>query len=519
MRTTSKCTRRSYDKKLTRYNADSTLPRYELCATLFVLESSALFLATYQFPIIHHRRNSLIRSKHQNQQRRAPPPRVAAAPSLSSIDSEDENVLLRYSKKYTSTERIGVLLLNLGGPETLDDVQPFLYNLFADPDIIRLPAPLQFLQPVIASAVAALRSPKSKEGYESIGGGSPLRKITEEQADALAKSLRAGGINAHTYVAMRYWKPFTEEAIEAIKSDGITSLVVLPLYPQFSVSTSGSSLRLLEKLLKTDPGLVGVKHVVIPSWYQRPGYVTAMADLIQTELQKKFPAPSAAAETEIFFSAHGVPQSYVRDGDPYKEEMEECVALIVSELRKRGISNSHTLAYQSRVGPVEWLKPYTDEAIKYLATRGVKSLLAVPVSFVSEHIETLEEIDVEYRELAEECGIRGWGRVPALNTNPVFIQDLADAVVEALPYVGSVAGAAAVGSTASLVPMGEIDALLDTYDRERRVLPPPILMWKWGWTRSAETWNGRIAMLSIIIILLLEVTTGRGVLSELLALE
>lgn len=410
----------------------------------------------------------------------------------------------------TANERVGVLLLNLGGPETLEDVQPFLYNLFADPDIIRLPAPVQFLQPLIAQLVSTLRSPKSKEGYEAIGGGSPLRRITDEQASALAQSLRSKGLAAHTYVAMRYWKPFTEEAIDAIKADGINRLVVLPLYPQFSVSTSGSSLRLLERLLREDPSLQGVRHVVIPSWYQRPGYVCAMADLIGAELEK-FAEPGS---TEIFFSAHGVPQSYVDDGDPYKEEMEHCVRLIMDELKQRGVTNSHTLAYQSRVGPVEWLRPYTDDSIKYLAQRGVRSMLAVPISFVSEHIETLEEIDVEYRELAEEVGIKDWGRVPALNTNATFIADLADAVIEALPYMGSVAGSAGD----SLVPLGEVDALLETYDRERKVLPPPVLMWKWGWTRSAETWNGRIAMLSIIIILLLEVTTGRGVLSSLLAL-
>jgi protoporphyrin/coproporphyrin ferrochelatase len=290
-------------------------------------------------------------------------------------------------------DRVGVLLLNLGGPETLDDVQPFLYNLFADPDIIRLPEQVRFLQPVIAQLISTLRSPKSREGYESIGGGSPLRRITEEQGAALEAALHAKGVSASTYVAMRYWKPFTEEAIEAIKRDGITRLVVLPLYPQFSVSTSGSSLRLLERLLRDDPALAGVRHVVIPSWYERPGYVRAMADLIIEELGK-FQDP---AEAEVFFSAHGVPQSYVDDGDPYKEEMEQCVALIMGELRRRGVGNSHTLAYQSRVGPVEWLRPYTDDSIKYLAQRGVRSLLAVPVSFVSEHIETLEEIDVEYR--------------------------------------------------------------------------------------------------------------------------
>ena len=184
-----------------------------------------------------------------------------------------------------------------------------------------------------------------------------------------------------------------EEAISQVKKDGITRLVVLPLYPQFSVSTSGSSLRLLERLLKEDPHLQNVRHVVIPSWYQRPGYVRSMADLIQVELTR-FSDPNSV---EIFFSAHGVPKSYVDDGDPYKEEMEHCVQLILEELRKRGVANSHTLAYQSRVGPVEWLRPYTDDSIRYLGQSGTRSLLAVPISFVSEHIETLEEIDVEYR--------------------------------------------------------------------------------------------------------------------------
>jgi len=192
----------------------------------------------------------------------------------------------------SAEERIGVLLLNLGGPETLEDVQPFLYNLFADPDIIRLPASAQFLQPVIAQLVSTLRTPKSREGYEAIGGGSPLRKITDEQATALADALHRKGLAANTYVAMRYWKPFTEEAILAMKADGINRLVVLPLYPQFSVSTSGSSLRLLERLLKNDVSLQGVRHVVIPSWYQRPGYVLSMADLISSEL-KSFSDPSS----------------------------------------------------------------------------------------------------------------------------------------------------------------------------------------------------------------------------------
>lgn len=184
------------------------------------------------------------------------------------------------------TERVGVLLLNLGGPDKLSDIQPFLYNLFADPDIIRLPPAARFLQKPLAAFISTLRAPKSAEGYRAIGGGSPLRRITEEQGDALAMSMQAKGQDANVYVAMRYWHPYTEEAIELIKADGITRLVILPLYPQFSISTSGSSLRLLETILKEDVALSSLQHTVIPSWYQRKGYVSAMADLINIELGK-----------------------------------------------------------------------------------------------------------------------------------------------------------------------------------------------------------------------------------------
>ena len=223
-------------------------------------------------------------------------------------------------------------------------------------------------------------------------------------------------------------------------------------------------------------------------------------------------AHAPVLQVEIFFSAHGVPRSYVEQaGDPYKEEMEECVALIVNELTERGLHNHHTLAYQSRVGPVEWLKPYTDETIVSLGQAGCKSLLAVPISFVSEHIETLEEIDMEYKELALENGVQHWGRVPALGMNATFIGDLADAVVEALPFVGAM-----IGSTDTLVPVGNVETLLAVYDGERRQLPAPEnLQWRPGWTLSSEAWNGRIAMVALIIIALLEALTGRSVFGDL----
>lgn len=428
-------------------------------------------------------------------------------PQASLVASESKGVS---SIPIVGEEKIGVLLLNLGGPETLDDVQPFLFNLFADPDIIRLPRLFRFLQKPLAQFISVLRAPKSKEGYASIGGGSPLRKITDAQAEELRKSLWAKNVPAKVYVGMRYWHPFTEEAIEQIKKDGITKLVVLPLYPQFSISTSGSSLRLLESIFREDEYLVNMEHTVIPSWYQREGYIKSMADLTEKELQT-FDNPEKVV---IFFSAHGVPLAYVEEaGDPYKAEMEECVDLIMEELEKRKITNPYTLAYQSRVGPVEWLKPYTDETIIDLGRKGVKSLLAVPISFVSEHIETLEEIDVEYKELALKSGIEKWGRVPALGCEQTFISDLADAVIESLPYVGAMA-VSNLEARQSLVPLGSVEELLATYDSQRRELPPPVTFWEWGWTKSAETWNGRAAMLAVLVLLVLEVTTGEGFLHQ-----
>ena len=377
--------------------------------------------------------------------------------------------------------RVGVLLLNLGGPEQLEDVRPFLFNLFSDPEIIRLPFP--WLQKPLAWLIATRRAKQSQENYRQIGGGSPLRRITDEQAVAMQKQLAENGREVNIYVGMRYWHPFTEEAIAHIKRDRIEKLVILPLYPQFSISTSGSSFRLLENLLQQDPQLQAIDHTVIPSWYDHPGYLAAMADLIAKELDQ-LPEPDRA---HIFFSAHGVPVSYVKEaGDPYQQEIEACTALIMKTLNR---PNPHTLAYQSRVGPVEWLQPYTDDAIKQLATEGVKDLVVVPISFVSEHIETLEEIDIEYREVAEHAGIENFRRVPALNTHPIFIADLATMVEEALE-----------APSLQLSEVMRPKKNFKMYPQER---------WEWGMTTAAEVWNGRLAMIGFMA-LILELITGRG---------
>lgn len=377
--------------------------------------------------------------------------------------------------------RVGVLLLNLGGPDQLEDVRPFLYNLFSDPEIIRLP--FRWLQKPLAWMISTSRAKRSQENYRQIGGGSPLRRITEQQAQALQKQLQAKGYEAQIYIGMRYWHPFTEEAIARIKRERPEQLVILPLYPQFSISTSGSSFRLLERLWEDDPVLHQIPYTVIPSWYDCPGYIQAMAHLLAQELDQ-FQQPDQAT---IFFSAHGVPISYVEEaGDPYQQEIEKCTALIMEALAR---PNAHVLAYQSRVGPVEWLKPYTEEMIPELGSQGVTDLAVVPISFISEHIETLQEIDMEYRELAEASGIKHFRRVPALNTHPVFINALADLVIDALK-----------APSLSLVQVMHPQEPVKIYPQES---------WEWGLTTAAERWNGRLAMIGFIA-LLLELVSGHG---------
>jgi ferrochelatase len=381
--------------------------------------------------------------------------------------------------------RVGVLLLNLGGPERIEDVGPFLYNLFSDPEIIRLPTPA--LQKPLAWLISTLRSSKSREAYRSIGGGSPLRRITEHQARALQSALRQRGVEATTYVAMRYWHPFTESAVADIKADGIDEVVVLPLYPHFSISTSGSSFRELQRLRQSDPAFRQLPIRCIRSWYDHPGYIDAMAGLIARQIQ----ACDDPAAAHVFFSAHGVPKSYVEEaGDPYQKEIEDCTALIMRRLEAQlGHTNPHTLAYQSRVGPVEWLKPYTEDALQELGQAGTRDLVVVPISFVSEHIETLEEIDIEYRELATEAGVVNFRRVPALDTDPTFVRGLADLVQEAL-----------AGPEVNLDQAARLSTQVKLYPQDK---------WAWGWNNSSEIWNGRLAMVGFSAFLL-ELISGRG---------
>ena len=361
--------------------------------------------------------------------------------SSSTNNNDNENDITMSSD--IQDPKVGVLLLNLGGPETGEDVEGFLYNLFADPDIIRLPPPLAPLQSLVASIISKRRAPKSRAAYDSIGGGSPILQYTRAQADLMVKSLKDRyGIDAKPYIGMRYWYPFTEEALDKIREDGINALVILPLYPQFSISTSGSSLRVLQEEFAKKRELYGPQkmfHTVIPSWYDRPGYVKSVANLIQKELDSFTPEEIEEGTSDkqpiprhVLFSAHGVPASYIEAGDPYKAQIEDCVERIKALLPSEDEGVKVHLSFQSRVGPVEWLRPYTDDVLPSLGEQGVKNLVVVPISFVSEHIETLEEIDIEYRELALESGVTNWRRAPALNTDATFIDDMADMVADAL---------------------------------------------------------------------------------------
>jgi ferrochelatase len=314
---------------------------------------------------------------------------------------------------------------------------------------------------------------------------------------------------------MRYWHPFTEEALSEIQKDGINALVIVPLYPQFSISTSGSSLRVLQEEFSKHSDTYGpskMVHTVVPSWYDRPGYVQAMANLIQKELDSFTPeeleeAPPNTKQKHVLFSAHGVPRSYIEAGDPYQEQIQKCVAKISEQLPQDNVEIH--LSYQSRVGPIEWLRPYTDDVLPELGAEGVKNLVVVPISFVSEHIETLEEIDIEYRELAEESGITNWRRCPALNTDATFIDDMADMVMEAISEPSQTVTEACVAYNCGDVELQSIDERMSINSAgvggvgaEAELIAARL--------KETERINGRVAILGIIGTILLELLSGRS---------
>lgn len=309
--------------------------------------------------------------------------------------------------------KTAVLLLQMGGPDSLEAVEPFLRNLFSDRDIIRIGPAL--LQPLIARVIAHRRAKKVRQYYQRIGGKSPLRELTGQQAAGLEKVLGSG---YRCFVAMRYWKPDTREALAAIRAEGINRVIALSLYPHYSRATSGSSFNELERVRTLSPPLLEVLR--IDPFYSHPLYIAALVDKIAEALS----GFSDRKQVQLLFSAHGLPQSFIDSGDPYLDQIRATVGLVMEQFGDL----CHHLAFQSRAGPVKWLEPSTENKIRELAATGTRQLLIVPISFVSDHIETLYEIDIQYREEAQSLGISDFRRVESLNSSPLFISCLADLV-------------------------------------------------------------------------------------------
>ncbi|MGA7104557.1 MAG: ferrochelatase [Candidatus Deferrimicrobiaceae bacterium] len=317
-----------------------------------------------------------------------------------------------------SSPLTGVVLLNMGGPDSLSAIRPFLARLFSDRELIRLPlAPVT--QPLFAWIVSGLRARHVRKYYKEIGGGSPIAELTDRQRAALEETLGETGGNFRVYVGMRYWHPLAKHAVLEMKEDGVARAIALPLYPQYCAATTGSSLSDLRRWMRwagADFPLTEIR-----SWPDHPGYIAALCAKIEETLE----GTPGTEETHLLFSAHGVPKSFIDGGDPYQVEVEKTVAAV----RERFPAISHSISYQSRLGRTVWLKPDTVEEVARLGWEGVKRLVVVPVSFVSDHIETLHELDIRLRETAREAGIVTFRRVPAFNDSPAFIGALKEIVL------------------------------------------------------------------------------------------
>lgn len=310
-------------------------------------------------------------------------------------------------------ETIGVALLNLGGPETLNDVEPFLYNLFADRGIIRLGP--SFMQKPLARFIAWRRAPKSRIGYEHIGGGSPLNRITALQAELLEKEL-SGETTYLVRPCMRYWRPFAREVVEEFAQAGVRKVIALPLYPHYSKATTGSSL--LDLRVAAEGAVSGLEIHEIEAYPDQAAYVEALAGRIKEGL-----AMFGGEETALIYSAHSLPKKFIEEGDPYVDHINRTIKAVETLTGKPG-----RIGYQSRSGPVEWLEPSTPEMLERCAGEGWKNVLLVPISFVSDHVETLYEIEVGYRSLAGDLGMR-LECTKGLNDDPRFIRCLKELVL------------------------------------------------------------------------------------------
>lgn len=326
------------------------------------------------------------------------------------------------------TGRIAVLLFNLGGPDGPDAVQPFLFNLFFDPAIISLPLPLRW---AIAKLISTRRAPFARENYALMGGGSPLLPETLRQARALEAELSGRGQTVRAWPVMRYWHPFAPEVAAEVKAWAPDRIIALPLYPQFSTSTSASSLKDWDRAARK-AGL-RVPTSTVCCWPVEPGLVEAHASLI-VERWHQAEAEAPGRPMRILLSAHGLPKKIIERGDPYQWQVEQsCAAVMdrVAAMLGRPLETiDWQVCYQSRVGPLEWIGPSTDAEVERAGRDGC-GLVLVPIAFVSEHVETLVELDVEYRHLAEKSGVAPYLRAPTPTTHPAFIRGLGDLVMQA----------------------------------------------------------------------------------------
>ena len=312
--------------------------------------------------------------------------------------------------------RTAIVLFNLGGPDGPDSIKPFRVNLFSDPAIIRAPVFVRFW---LARLIARSAQKKAEEGYALMGGKSPLLDLTRQQADALESALPG----AKCFIAMRYWHPFARDVAREVKAWNPERILLLPLYPQFSTTTTGSSLAdWHDSAARAD---LVAPTTTLCCWYDDPAFAAATAEPVIRTYETARAELGAGAKIRLLFSAHGLPESIVKAGDPYQEEVEACTEAVMAAIERRlGHRPDHQVCYQSRATPQKWLEPSTEQAIEQ-AARDNTAVVVIPIAFVSEHIETLVELDVEYREVADHLKLPGYYRAPAQNDDPAFIAALA----------------------------------------------------------------------------------------------
>lgn len=330
----------------------------------------------------------------------------------------------------TNGSATAVVLLNLGGPDSLEAVEPFLYNLFNDPDIINFPLSFLFRKR-LAKLISSKRAPKIQEQYKKIGGKSPILETTKAQASMLEKKLNRH-FPAKVYIAMRYWKPFTTDAVAEISKDKPSRIILLPLYPHYSIATTGSSSNQWNRVVKTDPSVKNIPTFLVEKYPEHDLYIDSLIERVQQGLNR-FPE-YRRKDVIVLFSAHGTPVKLVKLGDPYSFHIKATVDAIV---KKMNLQQKYRLCFQSKVGPQKWLTPSTPDTIVEVCKEGAKDILMVPVAFTSDHLETLFELGIEYRHLAGENGIRQYEVTEGLNKSEKFIDALESLVLDKLKESGS----------------------------------------------------------------------------------